>query len=533
VDIKATQLFTLSCSGDCSGYFYFWQLNNPPGTVIGQISSGTGTSTLFTASSNPGSGEIQVFVSPPNGVQYSITAPVTVVCNCIQSVAITPNGGTVHAGKSIFLYETIGCSGTCNIASYQWSESTTQYLTITSPTQGDTSFYAKAAYGNTTISLAVTDSTGKIVYAPNVNIESIPASSVQQIHSSISLAFPVASQMYKVGTPISIHVNFTSILSSSNYVIPDMHNFPSCVGVFTQDNSEDFTYTCTPTAATLTQANATFTLWTKEQTPVEDAVYWSSFFAGTYFPLTVSISALPNPVAVGSSTIISTSYTGVPSNGAAKFDTASWSGFPAGCATNNTSTVCVPGAVGNYVLDVGDTVSVSGATNNGIYWGYDPYTLQVVSSPPPGQYSVTANPSTVNAGGSVVFYINTTTNISIVWRNLPTGCSPVTTLTKAQAHGNFSCTFNTPGSFTVTANVTDANGTSTIPIPITVNNTSGSGGTGGSSSGGIGALSPDAYTPYLLLILGALVILIIGWYIYDRRKIKKRLRSSSRSKRRK
>lgn len=157
-----------------------------------------------------------------------------------------------------------------------------------------------------------------------------------------------------------------------------------------------------------------------------------------------SFTASPNPVNANATTTLTTQATG----GVAPYSYA-YTGLPAGCTTSNTSSLaCTPTIGGNFSV----TVTVHDAQGKSIS---DQLTLTVIAKSAgtsPIISSFTGSPSSFTLGNSTslaVLVTGGTPPYSFVYSNLPPGCLTSDT-------SKLSCTPTSPGTYTISVNVTDS-----------------------------------------------------------------------------
>jgi thermopsin len=215
---------------------------------------------------------------------------------------------------------------------------------------------------------------------------------------------------------------------------------------------------------------------------------------GSVTPLTVSISASPNPVVVDSSVTFTTTVSGgdPPYNG-------TYSGLPPGCSSEDAPTVtCSPTATGDYSVEVTITDSASATQSATV-------SLDVVSqgggSPLSVQITVNPNPVTVDQSMTVtVTASGGTAPYSYTYSGLPGGCTaPASTVS------SFACTPDATGTFTVGVSVTDgADSTQSQTASLSVQQ-----GSSGSSGAGGAAGLPISLTDLLLIIVLIVAVLVV------------------------
>lgn len=181
--------------------------------------------------------------------------------------------------------------------------------------------------------------------------------------------------------------------------------------------------------------------------------------ASTSTPLTVdsqpaitTFTASPDPIPVSHST-----YLNVSASGGVGTLSYVFVGLPGGCATSNVASLpCAPSASGMFTIRAyaNDTLGDSASSIT---------TLQVVTLPTITAFAVT--PATISLGSSASLSITAGGGrlpYTYSYAGLPSGCT-------SSNVSSFACTPLAPGSYTVVATVTDANGYSaTAHAPLAV-----------------------------------------------------------------
>jgi YVTN family beta-propeller protein len=156
-----------------------------------------------------------------------------------------------------------------------------------------------------------------------------------------------------------------------------------------------------------------------------------------------SMSAAPDPVDVGSSTVIHVVVEGGPDSGGVAY---AYGGLPVGCVSSNSSNLsCTPTETGTFVVTATVT-DASGGSATGVV-GFVVAALPVITAAFSSPSSVEVNSSTelvVVVAGGVAPY-------SYDWTGLPTGC--------ATSNGaSVTCTPTQAGPFRLAVSATDALG---------------------------------------------------------------------------
>ena len=160
-------------------------------------------------------------------------------------------------------------------------------------------------------------------------------------------------------------------------------------------------------------------------------------------PAVPTLTATRTTLDVGQSTVLSLKA----SNGTGLPSTYAWSGLPAGCPSQNaTSISCSPATAGTFLVNA----SIQDSNGKNV----SSSTIVLVISPALGTASLSASRTTLDVGQSVT--LSTTIGggdgvYGYAWSNLPAGCAPANTSVVV-------CVPNSPGGSTVTVVVTDSNG---------------------------------------------------------------------------
>jgi YVTN family beta-propeller protein len=167
-------------------------------------------------------------------------------------------------------------------------------------------------------------------------------------------------------------------------------------------------------------------------------------------PAFARFSMLPDPVSVGSTLTVVATVTGGESPYTLQF-----SDLPTGCSSaSSVSFHCVPTAAGTFSASVSATDALGFA-----FSAQASVTVQpLVPTPAVDQFVV--SPATVTVGNSTEFYANATghgASLTYVYTGLPGGCRSANTTRLA-------CVPLSPGSFTVTVNVSATGGSSVTAV---------------------------------------------------------------------
>ena len=179
-------------------------------------------------------------------------------------------------------------------------------------------------------------------------------------------------------------------------------------------------------------------------TNLETSATVSTTYTASTDPSISAPTASPSSVMdVGQTTTLSV----VATNGTGQASVYSWSGLPAGCASEDSvSLPCTPTVAGTYGILVRIQDSNGVNATSGV--------LVLLVAPSLGTPSVTASETSLTVGGALGFQVTVSggsSPLTYAWSGLPAGCAtedgPVLT-----------CTPTTAGTYTVSVTVTDAAG---------------------------------------------------------------------------
>jgi hypothetical protein len=159
-------------------------------------------------------------------------------------------------------------------------------------------------------------------------------------------------------------------------------------------------------------------------------------------PFLSGVSGSPTSLDVGQSVALSA----IKPTGGSGVYTYRWSGLPAGCLSQNSSSIeCSPSVPGTFeiTLNLTDTHGLSSNRT---------FTLNV--DPDPTVSTPTALPGSVDPGQRVTFSVSGSGgsgNFTYRWDGLPTGCFSLNGT-------SVSCKPSAVGTYEVTVNLTDSNG---------------------------------------------------------------------------
>ena len=184
-----------------------------------------------------------------------------------------------------------------------------------------------------------------------------------------------------------------------------------------------------------------FTIGIVASTPAGDSSGASITVNVSEAPSIFAVTATPNPLTLGNTTVIVVNHSG----GSPPF-VVSFGELPPGCASASTFDLdCVPTLYGSYSVKVEVTDAAGlNATRS----------VELVVNPRPTAHPLLIAPSLIDLGSTVVVGTNVsggTAPFSFVYSGLPPGCASVST-------SNLSCVPAAAGTFSVTATVTDAFG---------------------------------------------------------------------------
>lgn len=501
------------CSGTCTTVSYSWSLQN---TAYGKLDSLVGTSVNFTATAASSSDfRLSVTATVDNGgcfackVSVANWAFVSVLAQQPDRVTIASAvgiGATLQVNQSIALTSVVTCEfNTCPPLSYLWyiyptaTSTTTSLGTLNATNRSTVMYTAPTTIGNVSIGLSVTGNDATCNAAPfvvTVIKNSNKSAPITVSNSSVSIAINRTSNV-TVGEPLEFFVNFTGLLSGSQFPLLNITGMPGgCFRPIMKDNRNTTygeLYFCTPTVAGLYQVNGTAGIATPK--PIAEGgtqpsvYYYHRMNFVVYDKTNISIVASSNltPVWALMSLVGVVNHTMlVPTPSIAGY--INWTGLPTGCTTSASLVlICTPTVSGTYTIDLlvkGTFMhrcllsQCRGGAAGTPVWGYDPFTLTVFANTSGFAFSMAASPITFPAGTATHFYVNSSVSTNLTWTGLPSGCT-------APAHDNltssgngsivFSCVFPTKGLFSVNVNATTGSATyaQTVELNVTAGQATG------------------------------------------------------------
>ncbi|MDG6913258.1 MAG: hypothetical protein JRN35_09300, partial [Nitrososphaerota archaeon] len=430
-------------SGGDPSYSYQW------------YSAPKSTSPCTSGSLVPGGTGSSVTVSPPTTTYYcyqagdksqgappasSVSGWALVTVNGSLTVTpVTPASPILDQGQSIVLSG--NASGGTPSYAYQWysSVSGTGSCSGGTPITGATSpSYPASPVGNLSYCYVVTDTSQGHPPATAASAWDIVTVNGALTVGPITPASPTVAPGQSVtltahpggGSPTYVYQWYSG--SSLN-----------CASDSTLTGATQATYVATPSASTY------YCYVVTDQSTGSPAARNTSAtdlftVSGTGGPLVVeSLVASPDPVAVGSSTTLTT----VASGGISPY-TYVYTGLPNGCTSSNQSTFsCAPNSAGNLTVKVTVTDAGGDSASNS--------TLLTVTVTGSGNLLITsfqAEPSSFGLGNATVLTVSVkggTPPYAYTYTGLPPGCS---TADAAQLR----CTPTSPGNYTVTVVVADS-----------------------------------------------------------------------------
>jgi hypothetical protein len=297
---------------------------------------------------------------------------------------------------------------------YRWSGLPSGCVPIDAPSLR----CAATGAGNFSVRARVTNAEGISVLSAPRTVTVVPRPGLSGLR---------ASPQAEVGSPLSLSASEsggTAPLSFTYYGLP-----AGCVSV------DGPVLTCRPSAAGIFEItlNVTdsFSMGTESSVAVDIAP----------LPLVLSFQASRATLTAGATTVLTTAVEG----GTAPF-TYSYLGLPTGCTGASTDeVVCAPTGPGTFGVGVEVTDSLHHSSNA---------SLELVVNPAPTIGSFSIQPTLVVLGESAFLNLSIsggTGPLRVAYAGLPPGCLSENTT-------RLECVSNTTGTFTVTAQVSDADG---------------------------------------------------------------------------
>ncbi len=411
LDVGQSVGLSASISGGTQAYGYAWK-----GLPAGCVSSNAAS--LSCTPFSPGSYVVQVWANDSNGA--SANATVTVVASADPTIG-TPvaSRGTLDVGENITLTLT-ATNGTGLASTITW-----QGLPIGCTSASVLSLTcAPTGTGSYIISASITDSNGYTSSSGTTTVTVSAALSTPTVVASVTTL--------DVGQSVTLS---SSVVGGSTGYTYAWSKLP--VGCLSGNTA---VLNCVPTGV----GAGTF--------GVSVTVTDSNGVSLTSLAVMLTVSTDPTiSVPTASSTSLdvgqSVDFTSTATNGTGLASTIAWQGLPAGCTSSDAFTLtCTPTNPGTYAVSVAITDSNGMTVTSGTTALYVFRTL--------GTPTLDSSISTLDAGQAVTFSVSVSggsTPLTYAWSGLPTGC--VTGNTAA-----LTCNPLALGTFTVSVNVTDANG---------------------------------------------------------------------------
>lgn len=422
-DVGESVTFSTTASGGSGTYTsYTWSASSASlGCTIANSASivcvPTAAGTSYTVS---------VYVTDSNGVDSSTStsAEFQVSTDPVVSAPTSTPSGSVDVGQSVTF--SVTASGGHGTLSYAWSGLPANC----SGTGASITCVPAAPVADTHITVVVTDG----------NDFSVPSATlVFTVYGDPTVSVPTPS---RGSADVGQEVTFSAVASGG---------------------SEGFSYTwfglshlgCSGSTANVTCVPTTAYAGAEIWVNVTDSNGFrveSSQLAYTVFadPTVTTPTANRTSVDLGESVTFTTS--GAGGSGSLAF---TWHNLPAGCVSTSSVTIsCTPSAT---VTAAAITVTVT--DSNGFMVTSAALTFSVYADP--SASLPTASPSSTDVNQSVTFTVTVTGGsggLTVVWSGLPTGCTGTTAAVQCSAGAP------TPGTYSISARVTDSNGySSTSP----------------------------------------------------------------------
>lgn len=375
-----------------------------PGTYHVWVNSSSGTNDLGMCTIAPG---VNVSVSVPGTCSGGGSGPT------ITSFSLSPN--PVISGNTESM--TVAASGGTSPLSYSY----TGLPSGCSNSNSDPLVCAPTATGTFMVTATVTDAHGLTASASAVlTVNPVPPAPLK------ITGFSANPQNVSLEWATTLSVTTTGGTAPLAYAYT--HLPPGCTST---DASAD---TCNPTASG--HYNATVEV-IDSSTPAQHAWANASFWVEPAPPPLVitSFSATPNPVVVGSKTVLNVSTTGGDG-----WPAYVYTGLPPGCTSEVTwNLACTPTATGVYEVEVNASISSSSYANA---------RLNLTVVPPLAITSFTASPNPVFAGAESVLTVTTAGGAgtpTYTYHGLPPGCV-------GSSVSSLDCTPSTAGTYPIDVN---------------------------------------------------------------------------------
>lgn len=489
-----TLYWTSSSASDTSPSSGSFTINNNTGTfsttvLVDSLTEGTET---FTASVRTGSISGSV-VATSNSITINDTSQTPA-----PTYSVSPNASSVNEGSSVTF--NVNTTNVSNGTTLYWTSSNTTDVT---PTSG--SFTVNSNAGSFSVT-AIADSVTEGAESFTVSIRTVSTSgTVVATSSSVTIndtsqtpvptysVSPGASNVNE-GSSVTFNVSTTNVAggttlywtSSTSDVTPTSGSFTisggagsfsvTAIADSTTEGSETFTVSVRTdsTSGTVVATSSSVTINDTSQTP-----------APTY-----SVSPSSSSVNEGSNLTFNVSTTGV-ANGTTLY----WTNSLPSDISPSSGSFTINSGVGSFVVSAGADTTTEGpetftvsvrtdSTSGTIVATSSSVTINDTSTTPAVSYSITPSVTSVDEGGGVTFYVNTTSvpnGTTLYWTvSRPEDITPISgSFTVRSGVGTFNVTIDadatTEGTETFTASVRTGSTSGTIratSVSITINDTS-------------------------------------------------------------
>lgn len=390
------------------------------------------------------------YSSSSNGIEIAVSAALTTLALSPSAVAIDGgqsmsfsaswSGGTSPYTAALYSSSTFSCSASDVLVQTIYPATSPQTFATVAPTT--TTYYCVAVTDNASLpksalSSATTVTVNSPLAAPGIPTVSAMALDVEQV-------LTVSDSLSDSGTSPYAWQWLVSV-NGGTYAVATQCAINHGSGAIAGSNE-----TCSVAADTLTVGSTyAFKLEvTDHATNPENSTSSASPTVKVFNTPSVSVpSPTPASVDVGGTVSFST----FPSGGSGTYSNYAWtaSSLGLGCTLANAATIdCKPTSAGNYTASVMVTDSIGGVSAIATSATFTVNAVLTVSS-------FILSPATTDIGKSVNMAVKAdggAGTLSYAWTGLPIGCD--------SKIASFTCTPDATGTFTISVNVTDANGVS-------------------------------------------------------------------------